>query len=130
MSYLIVPRYNLYVDPIFDGWLNEWCFMPLSTVFQSYHGDSSHYSYLSRVSPVLAGALKGLSYLWTVDTEIYWRNSGRWLEIFLCKIYVYTKLTGKAVVAFNYSILPISWTFYHTIITQGKKPTENIFGKG
>ena len=24
--------------------LNEWCFMPLLTVFQSYHGDSSHYS--------------------------------------------------------------------------------------
>ena len=27
--------------------------MPLSTVFQSYHGDSSHYSCLSCVSPVL-----------------------------------------------------------------------------
>ena len=36
-----------------DGWLAEWCFMPLSTVFQSYHCDSSHYSCLSRVSPVL-----------------------------------------------------------------------------
>ena len=23
----------------------EWCFMPLSTVFQSYHGNSSHYSH-------------------------------------------------------------------------------------
>ena len=31
----------------------EWCFTPLSTVFQSYHGDSSHYSCLSWVSPVL-----------------------------------------------------------------------------
>ena len=30
----------------------EWCFTPLSTVFQSYHGDSSHYSWLSLVSPV------------------------------------------------------------------------------
>ena len=34
------------------GWLVE-CFTPLSTVFQSYHGDSSHYSCLSWVSPVL-----------------------------------------------------------------------------
>ena len=34
-------------------WLIEWCFTPLSTVFQSYHGDSSHYSCLSLVSPVL-----------------------------------------------------------------------------
>ena len=33
--------------------LIEWCFTPLSTVFQSYHGDSSHYSCLSCVSPVL-----------------------------------------------------------------------------
>ena len=31
----------------------EWCFTPLSRVFQSYHGDSSHYSCLSWVSPVL-----------------------------------------------------------------------------
>ena len=34
-------------------WLIELCFTPLSTVFQSDHGDSSHYSCLSRVSPVL-----------------------------------------------------------------------------
>ena len=27
--------------------------LPISTVFQSYHGDSSHYSCLSWVSPVL-----------------------------------------------------------------------------
>ena len=38
-------------------WLDEWCFTPLSTVFQSYQGDSSHYSCFSWVSPVLAGAL-------------------------------------------------------------------------
>ena len=31
----------------------EWCFTPLLTVFQSYHGNSSHYSCLSWVSPVL-----------------------------------------------------------------------------
>ena len=31
----------------------EWCFTPLSTVIQSYHGDSLHYSCLSSVSPVL-----------------------------------------------------------------------------
>ena len=31
----------------------EWYYTPLSTVFQSYHGDSSHYSFLSWVSPVL-----------------------------------------------------------------------------
>ena len=24
--------------------LIEWCFTPLLTIFQSYHGDSSHYS--------------------------------------------------------------------------------------
>ena len=31
----------------------EWCFTPLSTVFQLYHGGSSHNSCLSWVSPVL-----------------------------------------------------------------------------
>ena len=35
------------------SWLVERCFTPLSTVFQSYHGDSSHYSCLSWVSPAL-----------------------------------------------------------------------------
>ena len=39
----------------------EWCFTLLSTVFQSYYGDSSHYSCLSRVSPVLGWALKCLA---------------------------------------------------------------------
>ena len=34
-------------------WLIEWCCTPLSTVFQLYHGDSSHYSYPFWVSPVL-----------------------------------------------------------------------------
>ena len=29
-------------------WLIKWCFMPLLTVFQSYHGDSSHYSCFPR----------------------------------------------------------------------------------
>ena len=33
--------------------LIEWCFTPLSTVSKSYHGDSSHYSCLSWVSPGL-----------------------------------------------------------------------------
>ena len=33
-------------------WLIEFGFMPLSTVFQSYRNDSSHYSCLSWVSPV------------------------------------------------------------------------------
>ena len=42
-------------------WLIEWCFMPLSTIFQSYHGDSSHYSCLSWVSPVVGWALKCLA---------------------------------------------------------------------
>ena len=36
-----------------DNKMIEWCFKPLLTVFQSYHGDSSHYSCLSWVSPVL-----------------------------------------------------------------------------
>ena len=31
------------------GLLVEWCFTPLLTVFQSYHGNSSHYSCLSWV---------------------------------------------------------------------------------
>ena len=35
--------------------------MVVSTVFQPYHGDSSHYSRLSWVSPVLGGALKCLA---------------------------------------------------------------------
>ena len=35
--------------------------MPLSTVFQIYHSDSSHYSCLSCVSPVLGWALKCLA---------------------------------------------------------------------
>ena len=35
-----------------SGLLFEWCFMPLLTVFQSYHGNSSHYSCLSCMSPV------------------------------------------------------------------------------
>ena len=39
----------------------EWCLTPLSTVFQSYHGDSSHYSGLSCVSPGLDWALKCLA---------------------------------------------------------------------
>ena len=46
----------------------EWCLMPLSTVFQSYHGHSSHYSCLSWVSPVLGwgSELKSRSHgLWT-----------------------------------------------------------------
>ena len=33
--------------------LIDWCFTPLPTLFQSYHGDNSHYSYLHLVSPVL-----------------------------------------------------------------------------
>ena len=41
--------------------LIDWCFMPLSTVFQSYHGDRSHYSCLSWVSPVLGWVLKCLA---------------------------------------------------------------------
>ena len=41
--------------------LIDWCFTPLSTVFQSYHGNSSHYSYLTWVSPVLGWALKCLA---------------------------------------------------------------------
>ena len=39
----------------------EWCFMPLSTVFQSYHCDSSHYLRISWVSPVPGWALKCLA---------------------------------------------------------------------
>ena len=39
----------------------EWCFMLLSTVFQSNHGDNSHYSCLSWVSQVLGWALKCLA---------------------------------------------------------------------
>ena len=41
-------------------WLIERCFTPLSTIFQSNHGNSSHYSWLSWVSPVLGWALKCL----------------------------------------------------------------------
>ena len=40
---------------VFDrvDWLIEWYFTPLSTVSQSKHGHSSHYSYLSWISAVL-----------------------------------------------------------------------------
>ena len=33
--------------------LIKWCFTPLSSVFQSYHGHSSYHSYISRVWSVL-----------------------------------------------------------------------------
>ena len=52
------PHYVLYAEL---GRLTEWCFTPLSTVFQSYHGDSSHYSCLSWVHQYYAGALKCLA---------------------------------------------------------------------
>ena len=45
-----------------DGqWENWMVFYAISTVFQSYHGDSSHYSCLSWFSPVLGWALKCLA---------------------------------------------------------------------
>ena len=62
-SILQIPIYLVWafwVQNWLIDWLIEWCFTPLSTVFQSYHGDSSHYSYLSWVSPVLGWALKCL----------------------------------------------------------------------
>ena len=40
------------------GNLIEWCFTLLSTVFQSYYSDSSNYSCLSWVSPVLGWGSK------------------------------------------------------------------------
>ena len=47
------------------GWLIEWCFTLLSTVFQSYHVNSSHYSCLFWVSPVLGrGSAQGHSHNW------------------------------------------------------------------
>ena len=51
--------YNMYVIRLIC--MIEWCFTPLSTVFQSYHGDSSQYSCHSWVSPVLGWALKCLA---------------------------------------------------------------------
>ena len=36
----------------------EWCFTSLSTVFQSYHSDGSHYSCLPGFHQYKAGALK------------------------------------------------------------------------
>ena len=49
-------RYNnqlgLYILHLVKSFI-EWCFTLISTVFQSYQGDSSHYSCFSRVSPVL-----------------------------------------------------------------------------
>ena len=41
--------------------LIEQCFTLLSTVFQSYHCDGSHYSCISWVSPVLGWTLKCLA---------------------------------------------------------------------
>ena len=42
-----------YACPYLVDWLIELCFTPLSTVFQSYHCDSSHHPFLSWVSQVL-----------------------------------------------------------------------------
>ena len=39
--------------PNMPEWLIKWCFRPLSTVFQPYHCNSSHYSWLSWVFRVL-----------------------------------------------------------------------------
>ena len=36
-----------------SGWLIEWCFTPLSTIFQSHHGNNSHCSSPSWLPPVL-----------------------------------------------------------------------------
>ena len=38
--------------------LIEWCFTPVSIVFQSYHSDWSHYSWLSWISSVLGWGSK------------------------------------------------------------------------
>ena len=50
-----IPKYcNVWYEGILRiSRLVDWCFTPLSTVFQSYHGENSHYSSLSWVSPVL-----------------------------------------------------------------------------
>ena len=52
-----------------DAWLIEWCFTLLSTVFQSYHGDSSHYSCLSWEKPVL-----GLGSEVSCPRTLPWKN--------------------------------------------------------
>ena len=54
---------------LFVLWLIEWCFMLLSTVFQSYHGVNSYYSCLYWVLPVLGWGSK-VSCPWTVP----WKN--------------------------------------------------------
>ena len=55
--------------------LNEWCFTPLSTVFESYHGDSSHYSCLSWVSPVLVWGSE-VSYPRALPRKTRWIRCG------------------------------------------------------
>ena len=73
---------------LFALWLIEWCFMQLSTMFQSYHGENSHYSCLSWVLPVPDWGSK-VSCLWTFP----WKNpeapvqlepwtSGLWVKQF------------------------------------------------
>ena len=57
------------VAPV-NGWLVEWCFKPFSTVFQSYHGHSSHYSYLSWVSSVLGWGFEA-----SCSRTLPWKNS-------------------------------------------------------
>ena len=49
-----IIRFSSFLTMFPKAFFHQWCFRPLSTVFQSYHGNSSHYSCLSWVSPVLA----------------------------------------------------------------------------
>ena len=51
IKYFLLTKLLFYIE-------FEWCFTPLSTIFQSYHSVNSHYSCLSWVSPVLSWGSK------------------------------------------------------------------------
>ena len=52
-----------------SDWLIERCFMPISTVYQLYHSDSSHFICLSCLSPVLSRGSEG-----SCTRTLQWKN--------------------------------------------------------
>ena len=75
-------------------WLIEWCFTPLSTVFQSYHRDSSHNSCLSWPKDTPMKKPRGYSVARTQDPWItsqtlhHWATWDPWYRVKLLRYYL------------------------------------------